>query len=228
MAPCVGASRRTSEPIVPEQAGGEWPDGLNKAWSSSRNAPDTSPSFIVMKAADEFKDKTTAPNQLWQTGFTYLKVTGWGWFYLSTVLDDFSRYIDAWKLCPRCRRCHLHLGVGSAGIGAGPSLRGRALLDQRTNATCTCQVKRRQETLIYKKSLFVAIRWRRAPSPTSDSLPDERGSRKQARASLANGAAMLQIVRVAHRATSRELECASSRRVFGTGPRRGRVERVER
>ena len=46
-----------------------------------------SPAFIVMKAADEFKDKTTAPNQLWQTDFTYLKVVGWGWFYLSTVLD---------------------------------------------------------------------------------------------------------------------------------------------
>lgn len=59
----------------------------------------TSPAFIVMKAAEEFKDKTTAPNQLWQTDFTYLKVSGWGWFYLSTVLDDFSRYIVAWKLC---------------------------------------------------------------------------------------------------------------------------------
>jgi len=59
----------------------------------------TSPAFIVMKAADKFKDKTTAPNQLWQTDFTYLKVTGWGWFDLSTVLDDFSRYIVAWKLC---------------------------------------------------------------------------------------------------------------------------------
>jgi transposase InsO family protein len=59
----------------------------------------TSPAFMVMKAADEFKDKTTAPNQLWQTDFTYLKVIGWGWFYLSTILDDFSRYIIAWKLC---------------------------------------------------------------------------------------------------------------------------------
>ena len=58
-----------------------------------------SPAFIVMKAADEFKDKTTAPNQLWQTDFTYLKVIGWGWFYLSTVLDDFSRFIITWNLC---------------------------------------------------------------------------------------------------------------------------------
>jgi transposase InsO family protein len=57
-----------------------------------------SPAFVVIKAADAFKDKTTAPNQLWQTDFTYLKVIGWGWFYLSTVLDDFSRCIVAWKL----------------------------------------------------------------------------------------------------------------------------------
>ena len=59
----------------------------------------TSPAFVVIKAADEFKEKTTRANQLWQTDFTYLKVIGWGWFYLSTILDDFSRYIIAWKLC---------------------------------------------------------------------------------------------------------------------------------
>jgi len=59
----------------------------------------TSPAFVVIKAAEEFRDKTTAPNQMWQTDFTYFKVIGWGWFYLSTILDDFSRYIIAWKLC---------------------------------------------------------------------------------------------------------------------------------
>lgn len=59
----------------------------------------TSPAFIVVKAADEFHSKTTAPNQLWQTDFTYLKVVGWGWMYLSTILDDYSRYVIAWKLC---------------------------------------------------------------------------------------------------------------------------------
>ena len=61
----------------------------------------TSPAYVVVKAADEFRDKTTRPNQMWQTDFTYLKVVGWGWFYLSTVLDDFSRYIVGWKLCTK-------------------------------------------------------------------------------------------------------------------------------
>ncbi len=53
------------------------------------------PVFRVMRAADEFRDKTTAVNQLWHTDFTYLKVIGWGWFYLSSILDDFSRYVIA-------------------------------------------------------------------------------------------------------------------------------------
>ena len=59
----------------------------------------TTPACRVMTAADEFTDKITAVNQLWQTDFTYLKVIGWGWFYLSTILDDYSHYVIAWKLC---------------------------------------------------------------------------------------------------------------------------------
>ena len=59
----------------------------------------TAPAHVVIRAADEFRDKTSRPNELWQTDFTYLKVIGWGWFYLSTILDDYSRYIIAWKLC---------------------------------------------------------------------------------------------------------------------------------
>jgi transposase InsO family protein len=63
----------------------------------------TSPAFVVIKAASEFRDKTTRPNQMWQTDFTYFKIIGWGWMYLSTILDDFSRYIIAFKLCTTMR-----------------------------------------------------------------------------------------------------------------------------
>lgn len=80
----------------------------------------TSPDYVVIKAADEFKDKTSAPNQLWQTDFTYFKIVGWGWYYLSTILDDFSRYIVAWKLCATMRAddvtATLDLALASAGL----------------------------------------------------------------------------------------------------------------
>lgn len=58
----------------------------------------TSPAYIVMEASDEFSHKTKRVNELWQTDFTYMKIIGWGWYYLSTILDDFSRFIIAWKL----------------------------------------------------------------------------------------------------------------------------------
>ncbi|HKH02854.1 MAG TPA: IS3 family transposase [Bradyrhizobium sp.] len=93
-----------------------------------------SPAFIVIKAADAFKDKTTAPNQLWQTDFTYLKVIGWGWFYLSTVLDDFSRYIVAWKLCANMKAedvtATLEQALQASGLDqAKPTDRPRLLSD---------------------------------------------------------------------------------------------------
>ena len=57
------------------------------------------PTFIGIKAANEFRDKTTASNQLWQTDLIYLKVIGWGWMYLSTIRVVSSRYISASELC---------------------------------------------------------------------------------------------------------------------------------
>jgi putative transposase len=92
----------------------------------------------VIKAADVFKDKTTAPNQLWQTDFTYLKVIGWGWFYLSTVLDDFSRYIVAWKLRATMRAedvaATLDLALQASGLEqANPADRPKLLSDNRSS-----------------------------------------------------------------------------------------------
>jgi len=59
----------------------------------------STPSFEVISARDRFVQPTVRVNELWQTDFTYLKVIHWGWYFLSTVLDDFSRYILAWCLC---------------------------------------------------------------------------------------------------------------------------------
>lgn len=58
----------------------------------------TSPAFVLVKAAPKFPQPTQRVNELWQTDFSQFKVVGWGYYYLSTVLDDYSRYILAWKL----------------------------------------------------------------------------------------------------------------------------------
>ena len=59
---------------------------------------------------------------------------GWGWFYLSTVLDDFSRYIVAWKLCTSMRvedvTATLDLALRASGLDqAKPADRPRLLSD---------------------------------------------------------------------------------------------------
>ncbi len=58
----------------------------------------TSPAYILMSASDGFEHPTTRVHEMWQTDFTYFRIIHWGWYSLSTVLDDFSRYIIAWKL----------------------------------------------------------------------------------------------------------------------------------
>ena len=79
----------------------------------------TSPAFIVIKAANEFKDKTTAINQMWQTDFTYLKIIGWGWYYMSTILGDYSRFIVAWRLCTSMSASDVSDTLGDALCFAG-------------------------------------------------------------------------------------------------------------
>ena len=57
------------------------------------------PAHAFIQAADEYKNKTEFVHQMWQTDFTYFRIVGWGWYFLSTVIDDFSRYIVHWELC---------------------------------------------------------------------------------------------------------------------------------
>ena len=51
-----------------------------------------------LKAAKEYHTKTTRPHQMWATDASYFRVVGWGYYYLVTVMDDYSRFILAWKL----------------------------------------------------------------------------------------------------------------------------------
>jgi len=51
-----------------------------------------------LSAAKEYHTKTTRPHQMWATDASYFRVVGWGYYYLVTVMDDYSRFILAWKL----------------------------------------------------------------------------------------------------------------------------------
>jgi putative transposase len=53
---------------------------------------------MKLLAGKEYHQKTTGPHQLWATDASYFRVVGWGYYYLVTVMDDYSRFILAWKL----------------------------------------------------------------------------------------------------------------------------------
>jgi putative transposase len=54
--------------------------------------------IIGFKAGKEYRRKTKRPNELWASDCCHLRVIDWGWYYLETVMDDFSRFILSWDL----------------------------------------------------------------------------------------------------------------------------------
>jgi putative transposase len=79
----------------------------------------TTPAHILLSASNEFKDKTNFVHEMWQTDFTYFKILGWGWYYLSTILDDYSRYIIQWELCKTMKASDVERSVERALAVAG-------------------------------------------------------------------------------------------------------------
>jgi putative transposase len=53
---------------------------------------------VQLVAGKEYHTKTTRPHQMWATDASYFRVVGWGYYYLVTVMDDYSRFILAWRL----------------------------------------------------------------------------------------------------------------------------------
>jgi transposase InsO family protein len=54
--------------------------------------------IVGFKAAKEYRRKTKRTNELWASDCCHLRVFDWGWYYLETVMDDFSRFILGWDL----------------------------------------------------------------------------------------------------------------------------------
>ena len=65
-----------------------------------RHGLNRSITLVGFPASKEFRVKTTAPNQMWQSDASYYFVVGWGWYYSIEVLDDFSRFVLASDLKP--------------------------------------------------------------------------------------------------------------------------------
>ena len=56
------------------------------------------PPEMQLVAGKEYQRKTSGPHQMWATDASYFRVVGWGYYYMVTVMDDYSRFILAWKL----------------------------------------------------------------------------------------------------------------------------------
>lgn len=98
----------------------------------------SSPAYAVQSAKNEFSYKPSRINEQWQTDFTYFKIVGWGWYYLSTVLDDYSRKIIAWKLCATMSaedvKATLDLAIMNTGVRAKEIVQNPRLLSD--NGPC--------------------------------------------------------------------------------------------
>lgn len=89
-------------------------------------------------AGDEYFAKPQRVNEQWQTDATYLKVDLWGWRYLISVLDDYSRRILAWQLKGSMTADDfsdvVELAYEATGMSAVPDDRKPRLLSDRGSA----------------------------------------------------------------------------------------------
>ncbi|MCC7301510.1 MAG: transposase family protein [Bacteroidia bacterium] len=81
----------------------------------------TAPHHIVLSAANEFKRKTTFVNEMWQTDFSYFRITGWGNYYMSSVMDDYSRFLIVGDLLSTMKAEDARATIDKAIISSGIS-----------------------------------------------------------------------------------------------------------
>ena len=82
-------------------------------------------------ASEEYHTKTRGPNKLWHADASYFFVAGWGYYYLISVLDDYSRMILGWRVQPSMSSSHIieviqdaveFTGIPTVAVEPGPAL----------------------------------------------------------------------------------------------------------
>lgn len=103
-----------------------------------RNGLIKAPGKKTFPAGPEYRVKTKRVNEMWQTDASYLLVKNWGWYYLISVLDDFSRKILAWLLQPSMDTdsfsAVIELACEATGMDGVPAENRAKLLSDRGSA----------------------------------------------------------------------------------------------
>ena len=81
--------------VVPDPTKGSY---TSPSWFRMGRSIHSTGFWAACRGGKEFHTKTARPNELWQTDASYFFVVGWGYYYLISVLDDYSRMIVGWRV----------------------------------------------------------------------------------------------------------------------------------
>jgi len=92
-------------------------------------------------AAKEWSHKTRRINEIWQSDATRFFVPDWGYYWLVSVLDDYSRRILAWEVVPDIQTPNLaaviQAAVEATGLPQAPQVLGVELSEEGRPALLT-------------------------------------------------------------------------------------------
>jgi transposase-like protein len=54
--------------------------------------------IVIIKGRERLTTLSNKVNEIWTTEFIFIKLIGWGYYYLSVLFDDYSKYAINWKL----------------------------------------------------------------------------------------------------------------------------------
>jgi transposase InsO family protein len=75
--------------------------------------------YRLLKAQDLIPAYITVKGETLSAIGSSPMANGWGWFYLSTILDDYSRYVIAWRLCMTVRANDVTATLEDALVASG-------------------------------------------------------------------------------------------------------------